>query len=139
MLFLKLSLLTMSSTYWVKWIHTPSLTQLDTVRSLHLLLAKYLQVCKPTMGFLSFHPHLQFQLHEVVVYYLFLKTFTKHYLITAQKKSMVYIQHHQVYIQSGNSQFYSLEMLPLSHMSHIYSMSTQLRLKKKYYLKTLRK
>lgn len=48
---------------------------------------------------------------------------------------MMSIQHHQAYMQSGNSQFCSLKMLPLFHMSHIYSMSTQLRLKKKVLLK----
>lgn len=55
----------MSSMYWVKWIRTPRLTQLDAMRSLHLLLAKYLQVSKPTMVLLSFHLYLQLQLWSI--------------------------------------------------------------------------
>lgn len=39
-------------------------------------------------------------------------------------------QHHQVYIQPENSQFCSLEMLPLLHTSQHYYMGMQLRLKK---------
>lgn len=43
---------------------------------------------------------------------------------------MMYTQHHQVYIQPEKSQFCSLEMLPLLHMSQHYYMNMQLRLKK---------
>lgn len=40
---------------------------------------------------------------------------------------MMYIKHHQAYMQSENSQFFSFKMLLLLHMSHIYYMSTHLR------------
>lgn len=50
---------------------------------------------------------------------------------------MMYIQHHQAHMQSEDSQFCSLRMLPLLHMSHIYYMSAQLR-KKKVLFKKIR-